>query len=82
MNKKQSRILGFSLIILCWIFWGMIFVIPFLKLGLKTSAIAITILLIGTNVFWFGAILLGKEIIQKYQVWPKIKRWFGKKRFP
>jgi predicted membrane channel-forming protein YqfA (hemolysin III family) len=78
MKKKQIRILGFSLIILTWIFWGMIILIPFLKLGLKTSAIAITILLIGTNVFYIGAFLVGKELMQKYNVWPKIKSRFHK----
>jgi len=80
MKKNRIRILGFSLIILAWIFWGMIIAIPFLKLGLKTSAIAIAILLAGTNVFWIGAILVGKELMQKYNVWPKIKNWFTKKR--
>jgi hypothetical protein len=76
---KKSRILGFSLIILSWIFWGMIIVLPFLKLGIKTAAIAMTILLIASNIFWVGAILVGKELMQKYQIGPKIKRWFAKK---
>jgi hypothetical protein len=78
MKKNKIRILGFSLIILTWIFWGLIILIPFLKLGLKTSAIAITILLIGTNVFYIGAFLVGKELMQKYNVWPKIKSRFRK----
>jgi len=74
---KKRRILGFSLIILSWIFWGLILVVPFLKLGIRTTATAITILFIASNIFWVGAILLGKELAQKYQVWPKIKRWLN-----
>ena len=78
MKKNKIRILGFSLIILTWIFWGLIILIPFLKLGLKTSAILISILLIGTNIFYIGVFLVGKELMQKYNVWPKIKSWFRK----
>ena len=81
-KRKYIQIIGISLILLSWVFWGMILIIPFLKLGVKRSAIAITVLLIGTNAFWAGAILVGKEFMQKYQVWPKIKRWFGKKDTP
>ena len=56
----------------------MIFVIPFLKLGIRTSAIAITVLLIMTNVFWIGVALVGKDVMEKYKIWPKIKKWFRK----
>ena len=80
MKINKTRILGFSLIILTWIFWGMIFTIPFLHLGLKTSAILITILLVATNVFYVGVFLVGKELIQKYNIWPKVKGWFTKNR--
>jgi hypothetical protein len=76
---KRSRILGISLIILSWVFWGMIIIVPFLKLGIKTKAVALTILFIASNIFWVGAILIGKELAQKYQVWPKIKRWLNLK---
>ncbi|MCX6245934.1 MAG: hypothetical protein NTU98_14665 [Bacteroidetes bacterium] len=79
MKKNKTRILGYSLIILTWIFWGMIFTIPFLHLGLKTSAILITILLVATNIFYVGAFLVGKELMQKYNIWSKIKSWFTKR---
>ena len=76
MSSKAQRILGISLILLTWIFWGMIFVIPFLKLGVKHSAILITLLLIGTNAFWVGIFLVGKEFAKKFQIWSKIKSWW------
>ena len=79
MNSKLQRYLGFGLIFLTWIFWGFIFVIPFLKLGIKISAILITVLLIATNAFWIGVFLLGKEYAEKFKIIPKLKKWFQKK---
>lgn len=76
---KKSRIIGFSLIILSWVFWGMIIIVPFLKLGIKTTAVVLTILFIASNIFWVGAILIGKELAQKYRVWPRIKSWLKPK---
>jgi predicted membrane protein len=81
-KSKVQRILGISLIILTWIFWGMIFVIPFLKLGVKLSAILITALLIGTNAFWVGLFLVGKEFAEKFKIKAKLKKWFSRKRSP
>jgi hypothetical protein len=80
MKSKAQRILGISLILLTWVFWGMIFVIPFLKLGVKLSAILITALLIGTNAFWIGIFLVGKEYAKKFRVVEKLKKWFRRKR--
>jgi predicted membrane protein len=80
MKSKVQRILGISLIVLTWIFWGMIFIIPFLKLGVRLSAILIAALLIGTNAFWIGLFLVGKEYAKKFQVKAKLKKWFRHER--
>ena len=80
MNSKVQRILGISLILLTWVFWGMIFIIPFLKLGVKLSAILITGLLVGTNAFWLGIFLVGKEFARKFEVGAKLKKLFRRKR--
>jgi VIT1/CCC1 family predicted Fe2+/Mn2+ transporter len=74
-NLKKTQILGFVLIVLSWVFWGLILVVPFLELGLRTTSLAITILLIGSNIFWFGAILAGKELMPKIKLWIKNKIW-------
>jgi hypothetical protein len=74
----KTQILGLGIIILSWIFWGFIIIIPFLKLDLQTKTIAITILLIASNIFWLGAILVGNEFLQKYQIWHRLMNWFGK----
>lgn len=79
MKSKAQRILGICLILLTWVFWGMIFIIPFLKLGIRLSAILITILLIGTNAFWIGVFLVGKEYAKKFQVMARLKKLFRRK---
>ncbi|MFZ4523151.1 MAG: transporter suffix domain-containing protein [Bacteroidales bacterium] len=71
----MSRRLGLSLIILSWILWGVIFVLPFCKLTLNQYAIFYPVLLVSTNIFWIGAALVGREIVQKFNVLTKVKIW-------
>jgi hypothetical protein len=80
MKKKFLRILGFSLIILTWIIWGVMFILPFFKLTAAQYAIAYAVLLAATNIFWVGAALVGKEIIQKYNLHIKVKNWLNRFR--
>jgi len=77
-NLNKIQILGIGLIVLSYIFWGLIFLIPFLKLGLRTSSIAISVLFICSNIFWLGIFLAGKELLLKIKTWQKIKSWFVK----
>ncbi len=76
MKRKFIRILGVSLIVFTWIIWGVIIILPFFKLSLKQYAIAYPVLLAATNIFWVGAALVGKELIQKYNLLSKVKTWF------
>ncbi|MGA3015308.1 MAG: transporter suffix domain-containing protein [Bacteroidales bacterium] len=76
MKHKYTRILGISLIIFSWVIWAMIFILPFFKFTVTQYAIAYPILLVATNIFWVGAALVGKELIQKYNILSKIKNWF------
>ena len=78
MKKKHTRIIGIALILLSWIFWGLVFAVPFFRLGVKHSAIAISILLAATNIFWVGTFLAGKEMIRTSRIWQKIKKWTGR----
>jgi len=50
--------------------------LPFFKLTIKQYAIAYPILLVATNIFWIGAALVGKELIQKYNFLSKVKKRF------
>jgi hypothetical protein len=72
-NLKKTQVLGIILVLLSWVFWGLILVVPFLKLGLRSTSIAITILFIGTNIFWPGVLLAGKELLTKFKIFPKLK---------
>jgi hypothetical protein len=58
---------------LSYIFWGFIIVIPFLKLGFKTTSLAISILFICSNIFWLGVFPAGKELLVKLKIWFKNK---------
>ncbi len=77
---KKGQLLGFGLIILSWIFWGMVFIVPFLKLGIKTTSFAVTSLLIATNIFWLGVFFSGKEVLAKFHTMQKIKNLFSGKK--
>ena len=79
-RSKWIRIIGIALILLTWIFWIIIFTIPFMHLGFKTAAIATTALLIATNIFYVGVILVGKELAEKYDVIKWIKKWWRNKK--
>jgi hypothetical protein len=80
-NLNKIQILGIGLIVLSYIFWGLIFIIPLLKLGLKTTSITISVLFIGSNIFWLGVFLAGKELLVKFKIWFRNKNWFGKVNF-
>jgi len=79
-NLNKIQILGIGLILLSYIFWGLIFIIPFLKLGLKTSSIAISVLLISSNIFWLGVFLAGKELLMKFKAWYRNKSRLDKEK--
>lgn len=76
MKHRFTKVLGISLIIFSWILWGVIFILPFLKLSKTQYEIIYPVILIATNIFWVGAILVGKEFAKKYDILLKIKTWF------
>jgi hypothetical protein len=80
MKLKFSRILGFFLIIFSWVIWGMILILPLFKLNLTQNAIILTGLLAGTNIFWVGAAMVGKDLIQKFNILAKLTRAERKNR--
>jgi len=77
-KMKKTQVIGLALILFSYIFWGLIVVTPFLKLDAKTSTLLIAIFFIGSNVFWVGVFLAGKEVLLKNNFIHKLKRWFIK----
>jgi hypothetical protein len=76
MKRKYLQILGASLIVLTWIIWAVILFLPFFKLSFTQYAIVYPILLAATNIFWIGAALVGKELVKKYNLISRFKKWF------
>ncbi|OBQ35903.1 MAG: hypothetical protein AN485_12545 [Anabaena sp. MDT14b] len=81
--------LGLGLIIISFLPWLIIAVIvPFLPISLPQKAILVPALLILAEVlFWLGALLVGKEVVQKYRRYLNfrylnilVKRWKRKNR--
>jgi len=76
MNQRITRIIGISLIVCSWILWVIVFCLPFLKLTMARYAIVYPVILVSTNILWIGAALVGKEIVQKFSILTKVKKWF------
>ncbi|MEA5531541.1 transporter suffix domain-containing protein [Dolichospermum sp. UHCC 0684] len=81
--------LGLGLIIISFLPWLIIAVIvPFLPISLAQKAILVPVLLVLAEVlFWLGALLVGKEVVQKYRRYLNfrylnilVKRWKRKNR--
>ncbi|MDB9438073.1 hypothetical protein BMF77_02260 [Dolichospermum sp. UHCC 0315A] len=81
--------LGLVLIIISFLPWLIIAVIvPFLPISLAQKAILVPVLLVLAEVlFWLGALLVGKEVVQKYRRYLNfrylnilVKRWKRKNR--
>ncbi len=75
-NLRFSQILGGSLIVLSWILWGSLLILPFFRLTIKQYAIVYPAILVATNVFWIGVALVGKELLQRYNIPQLLKKWF------
>jgi hypothetical protein len=80
---------GLVLIIISFLPWLIIAVIvPFIPISLPQKAILVPALLILAEVlFWLGALLVGKEVVQKYRRYLNfrylrilLKRWKRKNR--
>ena len=80
---------GLVLIIISFLPWLIIAVImPFLPISLAQKAILVPALLVLAEVlFWLGALLVGKEVVQKYRRYLNfrylnilVKRWKRKNR--
>lgn len=72
--------LGVALLITCIPFWIIPIIIPFMYLPLQIKASIITgSIVIAELIFWIGAILVGKEVINKIKNYFNPKKW-GSKR--
>jgi hypothetical protein len=62
-----KKSLGIVFIVISFILWIFIPVVPFLSFSGTTKTVIVTILVIGGEVtFWIGALLAGKDIVKKF----------------
>jgi hypothetical protein len=81
MNKANwSKRVGFFLIILSCVLYGLIAILPFLPLSTPAKiAAAPALVLLGELTFWPGSVLLGKEVITRYKAYLDPRKWCAKK---
>jgi hypothetical protein len=76
----SKRKVGIGLIIISFIFFFMIPIVPFVPLTVKMKVILTTTLAIIAEVtFWIGGFFVGKEVIQKYKKYLNPSRFLKKK---
>jgi len=74
-NKLKKA--GFTFVVLSFIFYGAILVVPFLPYSTGTKiAISTGLAVIGEASFWIGGFILGKEYIAKYKRYFYPWLWF------
>ncbi len=75
-----KRKIGIGLIIISFIFFFMIPIVPFVPITVKMKVIITTTLAIIAEVtFWLGGFFVGKEVIQKYKKYLNPSRFLKKK---
>jgi hypothetical protein len=76
---KKLRKVGLTCVVLSFVFYGAILLVPFLPYPTSTKvAISTALAVIGEASFWIGGFILGKEFIAKYRRYFNPLLWFKK----
>ncbi len=76
-RKKTLRAAAIVMIVLSFILYALLPVLPFLPLTLRMKSVAGGVLIGASEiVFWTGAVILGKEAVAKYKRWMNPLHWF------
>jgi len=71
MSIKKSPMLskiGIILVVLSFILYGLIAVVPFLPITTPQKAITVTTLIVsGEITWWIGVAIVGKQVVTKYK---------------
>jgi len=79
VKVNWSKRFGVFLVVMSFVFYGLIPVLPFLPLAPSTKIAAVPILaLLGELVFWPRGILLGREVVGRYKACLNPCNWFLK----
>lgn len=72
--------IGILLVILSCVLYGGLLIVPFTPYTAGTKAVISTALIVsGEASFWFGALILGKELVTRYRKHLNPFRWFKKR---
>lgn len=81
-SKRWKRWLGIALFILSFVFYGCLLLVPFLPLSLEgKTTLSVLLVISGESSFWLSAIILGKEMIEKFWT-AKWRSWIARKQMP
>jgi hypothetical protein len=77
-NGKMVKIIGYILLLLSCLIWGLIFIIPWFDFSKSQIAVITTVLIIaGEILFYVSMIILGKSFFDKIK--NKLKFWRTKR---
>ena len=78
--SKKLRSLGIGLVVLSFILYGAILLVPFIpySAGIKVS-VSTALVVSGEISFWVGGFILGKEVISRYKKYLNPLCWFKRK---
>ncbi|HZG57089.1 transporter suffix domain-containing protein [Paenibacillus sp.] len=75
----MAKRIGIFGIVISFVFYGLLFVVPFLPFATATKAgIATGLVVAGEITFWGGGLLLGREAVKKYRQYMNPAYWFGR----
>jgi len=81
LKNKLLYKLGWLLIMISFVCWGVIVILPFFPLSLSFKTASITFAVILAEVlFWIGAVFVGKEVVAKYKAQLHPKNWRKKRK--
>ncbi|MBP7331799.1 MAG: hypothetical protein BWY65_00798 [Firmicutes bacterium ADurb.Bin373] len=79
-GSPRLRKIGLLLIILSFVFYGGLLLVPFTPYAAGTKAVISSALVVsGEASFWLGALILGKELVSKYKRYLNPVWWFRKR---
>jgi hypothetical protein len=80
VEEALLKKIGVILIVLSFVLYGLILLVPFMPLtgGSRTGAVG-TLVIAGEASFWIGGIILGKEVVVKYRKKLNPLNWFRSK---
>ncbi|HBV99401.1 MAG: hypothetical protein JL50_13290 [Peptococcaceae bacterium BICA1-7] len=74
LNTKLKKA-GLILIVISWIIYSLILIIPFLPLYLSMKLFLGAVLYLSSHaVFWLGVLILGREVLNKYKDFNLLRR--------